>query len=558
LIAKALQFSGLKVIPTNPASMQVIVETGSLKTSSTLIKVSEAKHISIRLAGERRYTKQVYQITGVGTKSPCGWNGESIRGSGGRPYQRMVPGSLKVYSKDRQTLYRSEEDYVQDSYWGTIKRHPEGTISDGEELSLDYAVWLCRYDAIVLMEDGSIHVVEGDSEAPESRELLLPEPPVVKNGYVLAHVFTGWGQTTIYGGGSYVETTISQSGAPIPQLRGRYMDMVARSYVVDCKDNSPQSQLEVQIAATGEDYGTSHVLSLETVRWTDPKIIEREEKLPLVLKSAYHSEIDWGLELDLSLASLTAIMDAPRRHQYIVHAIPEMIMDMRPLHAGRNPIDLIPLDQTEHLHGIKQQLASGKSVRIAFFGESTTRSGLWPYQVISGLRQAYPDTKIYSSNVAIGGEGTRRGIHRLDHEVLSTQPDLIMLEYLINDACSGDPVAIDKTVRSILERIREAGIPCVIITNNGMNPVFSPYGSLRNFLMYHDMYRRLAAEFNVAFVGGFAYFAQLHQFGKYFLTELKGNMVNHPYGNEDLNWGPFDRILSTAILQGFVSKYDPK
>lgn len=189
-----LSYSGLAVVPATPASMKVIVEPGSIVTGDRVIELAEAYSVPIREAGQRQFIKQVYQIQGEGTASPSGWNGENIRGSGGMPYQRMVPGSLQVYSRDRKKRYMPEVDYIQDSYWGTIKRHPQGEIKAGEELSLDYAVWLCRYDAIVMLEDGTIQVVEGDSEAPESRELLLPEPPAVEAGFVLAHVFTGLSQ----------------------------------------------------------------------------------------------------------------------------------------------------------------------------------------------------------------------------------------------------------------------------------------------------------------------------------------------------------------------------
>ncbi|NHN33475.1 hypothetical protein [Paenibacillus agricola] len=100
MIKRVLPYTGLRVIPTSPASMQVIVEPGSLSTGSKIITLSDPCQISIHPVGQRPYTKQVYQIKGLGMKSPWGWNGESIRGSGGSPYQRMVPGSLKVYSKD--------------------------------------------------------------------------------------------------------------------------------------------------------------------------------------------------------------------------------------------------------------------------------------------------------------------------------------------------------------------------------------------------------------------------------------------------------------------------
>ncbi|WJH34687.1 hypothetical protein N6H14_00185 [Paenibacillus sp. CC-CFT747] len=71
-----------------------------------------------------------------------------------------------------------------DWYMGTIKRHPEGSLLDGQRLSLDYQVWLCRYDTIVILENGGIQVIEGMTEPYESRELLLPDPPVVAEGFL--------------------------------------------------------------------------------------------------------------------------------------------------------------------------------------------------------------------------------------------------------------------------------------------------------------------------------------------------------------------------------------
>ncbi|CAK4867064.1 unnamed protein product [Aphanomyces euteiches] len=469
-----------------------------------------------------------------------------MRGSGGSPYQRMVPDSLHVYSKNREILYIPDQDYVYDFYWGTIKRHPQGKIADGEELSLDYSVWLCRYDALVLLENGAICVIEGDSEAPESRELLLPEPPVVKAGFVLAHIFTGWGQDCIYGGSSRVLG--GAVDAPV-LLHGRYEDMVRRAYYVEIAQNLDDGKNYVRLAATGEDYGTNTVITNSTLRWTEPKPFEYGEKLPLVMKTAYETEADWGLELEIEQPGAE---ETTLPIRYEIEAIPEMILDMRHLLAGSDPLEFIPLEQLDHLIGFKHSLNSGKTARIAFFGESTSRSGLWTYQLMSGLRAKYPDTRIYSSNVAIGGEGTNRGIHRLENEVLAVQPDLIILEYLINDSCSGNPDITEQNIRSILQQINASGTACLVVTNNGMNPNFSPYGAKRNFRLYHEMYRRLAAEYHVAFVGGYAYFDRLHHYGKYFITELKGNMVNHPYGNVDITWGAFDRVLSNAILKAIL------
>lgn len=545
-------YSGLAVIPTRPASMNVVVEPGRIAAGNRVIELAEAATVCIRVAGQRRFNDQRYRIVGEGTASPSGWNGENIRGTAGMPYQRMVPGSLQVYSADRKKRYVPEADYTQDSYWGTIKRHPQGEIDVDQELSIDYAVWLCRYDAIVLHEDGSIRVVEGDSEAPESRELLLPEPPAAAAGFVLAHIFTGWGQSCIYGGGSTIAAdrpSSLRSTDSLPVLSGRYEDMVERTYVIEigAEVGDSEEPCQVRIGATGEDYGTSRSLTMDTLRWTEAQPLPLDRKVPLLLQSAYRYPISWGLELDFS--PLGSDANADFSGTYKVTAYPEMIFDRKQALKGSDPLTFIPLEQRSHLDGFRDKAAAGHPVRIAFFGASNARHGLWPARVVRELRQAYPQTAISTSVIAYGGEEMRHGRHRFRHEVLSVAPDLIIMEYFINDVCHGHPEETEEAARYLLQSIREAGIPCILLTNNGTNPLFSKNGSSSSFQRYHELYRSLAAEYEVAFVGGYGYFRHLHAFGKYFLTELKGNMVNHPYGIVDQNWGPFDRVFSGAILK---------
>ncbi|RKP58285.1 SGNH/GDSL hydrolase family protein [Cohnella endophytica] len=547
-----VSYSGLAIVPTKPASMNLIIEPGRIHAGDQVIELDAASSICIREAGQRQYNNQLYRIVGEGTASPSGWNGENLRGTAGMPYQRMVPGSLQVYSKDREKRYVPEVDYTQDSYWGSIRRHPQGEIGVGQELSIDYTVWLCRYDAIVLLENGTIQVVEGDSEAPESRELLLPEPPAVKTGFVLAHVFTGWGQSCIYGGGCLIaanSSTSSRSTKTLPVLAGRYEDMVERTYVVEvtAEEGDSQGQYQVRIGATGEDYGTNDIITMDTLRWTEPKRLPHDRKLPLLLQSAYRYPVSWGLELDFSQWGSDANLDLSG--EYTVTAYPEMIFDRRPALNGIDPLDIIPLEQRSHLDGFREKIASGTPVRIAFFGASNANSGLWPGQVVRELRQAYPQTAISTSVLAYGGEEMRHGMHRFHREVLPVQPDLIVMEYFINDVCYGNPEETEQAARFILQSIQNAGIPCIVLTNNGANPLFSRNGSSSSFQKYHELYRGLASEYQMAFIGAYAYFSNLHLYGKYFLTELKGNMVNHPYGIIDRNWGVFDRVLSNAILK---------
>jgi hypothetical protein len=470
----------------------------------------------------------------------------------------MVPGTLKVWNADRTILFLPEQDYVHDNYWGTIKKHPDGAIPEGAKLSLDYEVWLCRYDAVVVDAAGAdnrmeLCIVEGDVEAMESRELLLPDPPAVRSGYVLAHVFLGWGQTRIYYGDSYVVLPTGDFAEPassFPVLSGTYRDMVARTYIIEILAPYKEGQLWLRMGATGEDYGSGRMFDTSTLRWTEPMICEKKSKIPLVLVSAYGCLVDWGLEIDLSYMDNSQL---PENRIIEVVALPHMVFDLRN-QAGAFE-DLIPIERFEILIPIRNKLTSGNPVRIAFYGESTTRNGRWPYQLMEGLRQSFPQAVIKSSNIAVSGENSLVGIRRLQAEVLNLQPDLVIVEYMINDTCTGKPDEVEQTQRRIIESIQSIGAVCMLVAGNGMNPLFSSHGSSRQFHATYETYKQLAAEHKCAFVGGYQLFSRLHQFGIYFLTELKGNMINHPYGNIDPHWGLFDRVLSRSILKGFTS-YD--
>jgi hypothetical protein len=74
------------------------------------------------------------------------------------------------------------------------------------------------------------------------------------------------------------------------------------------------------------------------------------------------------------------------------------------------------------------------------------------------------------------------------------------------------------------------------------------HSSSRNLLFHHELYRRLATEFGMAFVGVYKYYANLHLYGKYCIIELKGNMINHVFGFQNKTWAPYDLVFGKAIL----------
>ncbi|MDI4646664.1 SGNH/GDSL hydrolase family protein [Cohnella hashimotonis] len=528
---------------------RIRVEPGLLKLADGTVLATEGGVLEIRPAGKRTFPDQRYTMAGEAQSSPCYWNTESIRGSGGAPYQRMVPGSLRVRDKSRTIDYQADVDYCFDFYWGTVKRHPHGAIQPGELLLLDYEVWLCRYDAVVLLRDGTLTVVEGEEEAPESRELLLPDPPQVREGYALAHIFTGWGEPRLYDGGVDVKVISGNFPDPseaalLPRVSGRYLDASPRTYAVELTAVRADGSLDMRIGAEGIDYGLDEPIAGESMRWLELRAADRANPFPLLLRSAYGHSVDWGLRLDLSGVPAKLLLPGAC---YRIAAAPLSVMNL--MLPPPDPVSVMPIDNVGALAPFRTKLRQGGPVRIAFFGESTTRSGRWPYQLARALRETYPQMTLRTSNVAIGGENSAQGALRYADEVRAAAPDLVVLEYMLNDSFLPDGRS-ERALSGILARLREDGIPCLIVTNNGIHPLFE--GTAGRTGQTHDLYRRLAASFGCAFVGGYAYYERLHEFGIYPLTELKGNMINHPFGNVDPDWGGFDEALGRAVIRAVV------
>ncbi|MCM8536197.1 MAG: SGNH/GDSL hydrolase family protein [Lentisphaeraceae bacterium] len=80
-----------------------------------------------------------------------------------------------------------------------------------------------------------------------------------------------------------------------------------------------------------------------------------------------------------------------------------------------------------------KKVNAGKSVKIGYLGGSiTAQKG---YRVLSRkwFQEKYPNAKIDEINAAIGGTGSELGVFRVDADVLKHKPDLLFIEFAVND-----------------------------------------------------------------------------------------------------------------------------
>lgn len=538
---------GGEVRQTDPPSRRVVLEKGVVEVDGKRIDF-EAQEFEIEPEPPIEVPDQLYRLSALTTrKSPAFWDGEGPRGPGTqKAYQRMVPGSLVVSSTDGSKVFRSDVDYIYDYHWGTIKPASGGAMLPNMDVRIAYRAYRCRYDALVIDGAGKVSFLPGDSMPDDPTELLLPNPPAVPAGsLLLAHIFTGWTNEAITEGGVGPivpsETNPSQEKGAPRIVNDAYHDILPRDFLIRIERPGPVGAASYRTAASGDPYGIDPPRTLDDPRFGPEVVTSATRGTPLLFPVSSGGPADYSLRIDFS--PLVGV-DLKAGEEWRLSAEPKMIF--RP---DLQPLDFFPeaevLKQRERIQRTLDKLEKGERVTVVYLGESTTAGGYWPALFTRGLQDLYPRSVVEGINVGIGGENILGGLPRLESDVFSKNPDLVIIEYVINDSSMNyhhdprkGPGPVEMAHRELTAKVRErGGIDLVYLTANMGNPAFGPAFSFENFRRMADFYRSLCDEVGAAFVDAFQVWEQMDRVhGEYFITRLKGNMVNHPYANQDKPW----------------------
>lgn len=80
------------------------------------------------------------------------------------------------------------------------------------------------------------------------------------------------------------------------------------------------------------------------------------------------------------------------------------------------------------------KIKENKKVKVAYLGGSITRADKgWRDQTFEWIQKQYPSVGFEQIMAAIGGTGSDFGAHRLQKHVLQYRPDLVFVEFAVND-----------------------------------------------------------------------------------------------------------------------------
>jgi acyl-CoA thioesterase-1 len=149
-----------------------------------------------------------------------------------------------------------------------------------------------------------------------------------------------------------------------------------------------------------------------------------------------------------------------------------------------------------------QNLEDKKPQCIIAYGTSLTAGGVWVDALRSNLSERYPEL-VTVMNSAQGGMWSEWGVDNLEDLVLVHQPDMVFIEFAINDAYLPYSTGIEECkerLESMIDRIKETNSSCDIILMT-MNPPFGDPLKVRpRFEEYYDVYRTVAKERNLSLI----------------------------------------------------------
>ena len=213
------------------------------------------------------------------------------------------------------------------------------------------------------------------------------------------------------------------------------------------------------------------------------------------------------------------------------------------------------MSSSDYLYNIITELEKkypeNKTINLVFHGHSvpagyfitpvvnTLKS--YPFQLLQELKELYPYAVINIINTAIGGENSESGAKRFDNDVLTHKPDVLFIDYALNDRSIGLEKSKDAWVSMITKALKH-NIKVILLTpspDQRIN-ILEPNNELEK---HSEQIKGMAEKFGVGLVDSYGIFRKLAISGDSISNYM--SQVNHP--NEKGNL-----LIADEIMRYFI------
>ena len=210
-------------------------------------------------------------------------------------------------------------------------------------------------------------------------------------------------------------------------------------------------------------------------------------------------------------------------------------------------------DKAVYLNDVKQELQKtwpqnrtinlvfhGHSVPSGYFDTPTVRTlQSYPYMTLQMIKKYYPYAVVNTITTAIGGENSELGCARFASEVLTHRPDVVFIDYALNDPGSIGLERARAAWETMIQEALKQQVKVVLMTPTPDLRV-DILNSNTSLGQHAQQIRELAEKYNVGLVDSYAAFKQLKQNG----ADLTTYMSQDAHPNEQGH-----RVVCDLIVQ---------
>jgi acyl-CoA thioesterase I len=227
------------------------------------------------------------------------------------------------------------------------------------------------------------------------------------------------------------------------------------------------------------------------------------------------------------------------------------ILAMTTLQAQNKNIIADPKDYLKEIKAnFIKDWPDNKTINLVFHGHSVPAGYFvtpevktldsYPFQVLKEVKKIYPKAVINVIVTAIGGENSKGGEKRFKSDVLNHKPDILFIDYALNDR----PIGLKESKKAWESMIKQAlkkNIKIILLTPSPDLKV-KIYESNTILDEHTAQINELAKKYNIGLVDSYAFFKQIAAKGE----PLDGYMAQFNHPNEKGH-----SIITNGIMEYF-------
>ncbi len=172
--------------------------------------------------------------------------------------------------------------------------------------------------------------------------------------------------------------------------------------------------------------------------------------------------------------------------------------------------------------------------------------------VVEKIKAAHPELELITIRSGMSGDNTRDGLYRLGRDLTSHSPDLVTINFGVNDAFSGINVGMfASNLADMVRMVQGSGCSRVVLLSSEVIP---DVGAERQVLPYWEAMEQVAREAGVVYADVNGRWREVVEGGlNQWDLIIPGDIHPNEAGHELIGGAVFDAIKDSGLLKELLA-----